>query len=336
MEKSINDEVKQVLALKQECIITDLTLGFEPEIEVSHKWNVLDRYRQTGIHYLGLALAGEFTSLETAVRYIARHRAMIQEQPDKYIIVDHVEDIFRAKQTNKLALGFWLQGTAPLANDIHMIETYYRLGIRYMLLAYNTRNAIGDGIVEKNDAGLSQFGFKVIEEMNRVGMIVDLSHGGIKTSLEAIEASNDPVIFSHSNAYGVAPHIRNLTDEQIIAIAKKNGVIGINGSALLLGIEKACAKKLVDHISYMTDLVGKSEHIAIGLDLIYFHDILDLFYQKAGLMTYPKGYMGSTDSLQPEKLDNIIEELLVRGYSSVDIKNILGGNFLRLAKEVWK
>lgn len=322
--------------IKNQSVIADLALGFEPEIEVSHKWDLFSRYRQSGVHYVGLALAGEFTSLDTTVRYISRHRARIQSEPDKYIIVKKAQDILTAKQQNKLALGFWLQGSNPLANDINMIETYYQLGVRYILLAYNTRNAIGDGVVEKIDGGLSQFGFKVIEEMNRVGMLIDLSHGGIKTSLQAIEASKDPVIFSHSNAYGLTPHIRNLTDEQIIAVANKGGVIGVNGLALLLGVEKSSSKKLVDHIDYMTNLVGNSDHISLGLDLVYFHDVLDLFFQKAGATTYPKGYIGSMDSLQPEKIDELIEELITRRYSDSSIKNILGDNFLRVAEQVWK
>lgn len=322
--------------IKNQSVIADLALGFEPEIEVPHKWDLFDRYIQSGIHYVGLALAGEFTNLETTIRYISRHRARIQSESDKYLIVEKAKDILTAKQQNKLALGFWMQGSNPLANDINMIETYYKLGIRYILLTYNTRNSIGDGVIEKNDAGLSQFGFKVVEEMNRVGMLIDLSHGGIKTSLQAIEASKDPVIFSHSNAYGVAPHPRNLTDEQILAVSSKGGVIGINGLALLLGSEKSSSKKLVDHIDYIANLVGSSDNISMGLDLVYFHEILDLFYQKAGSTTYPKGYLGSMDSFQPEKIDEIIEELLLRHYPESAIKNILGSNFLRVAEQVWK
>lgn len=326
----------KIKSIKNQSIIADLALGFEPEIEVPHKWTLFDRYIQSGINYLGLAIAGEFTSLETSVRYISQHRARIQNLSHKLMIVDKAQDILTAKQQNKLAISFWLQGSNPLANDIHMIETYYKLGVRYILLAYNSRNAIGDGIVEQVDTGLSQFGLQVIAEMNRVGMLIDLSHGSIKTSLQAIEVSKDPVIFSHSNAYNIAPHIRNLRDEQIIAIANKDGVIGINGASLLLGAEKSTPKKFVDHIDYITNLVGSVHHIALGLDLIYFHEILESFYQKALPTIYPKGYLGAMDSLQPEKIDEIIEELFLRGYSEANIQNMLGGNFLRVVAQVWK
>lgn len=332
----MNKLQKQIENIKNQSVIADMALGFEPEIEVSRKWDLLNRYHQSGFHYLGLALAGEFTSLETTIRYMARHRARIENEPDKYLIVNKAEDILTAKQQNKLALGFWLQGSTPLANDIHMVEMYYRLGVRYILLCYNTRNAIGDGVVEKIDGGLSQFGLQLIEKMNQVGMLIDLSHGGIKTSLETIAASKDPVIFSHSNAYGVTPHIRNLTDDQIKATHNKGGVIGINGLALFLGSEKSTSEGLVKHIDYMANLVGSTEHIALGLDLVYFHEVLELFYQKAGATTYPKGYVGSMDSYQPEKINELIEILLKRGYSESAIKNILGGNFLRVIKQVWK
>jgi membrane dipeptidase len=271
----------QIEKIKDQAVIVDMALGFEPEIEVPHKWDLVDRYRQFGFNHIALAIAGELTSLETTIRVISSHRAKIQSHRDKYLIVDHANDILTAKSENKLALSFWLQGSNPLANDIDMVETYYQLGIRSILICYNISNAIGDGIIEKVDCGLSQLGFKMIEEMNRVGMLIDLSHGGIKTSLQAIEASKDPVIFSHSNAYGVAPHIRNLTDEQIIAVSKKGGTIGINGASTLLGSEKSTAEKLADHIDYITHLVG-SDHVSLGLDMIYFHEILELFYENAG------------------------------------------------------
>lgn len=203
-----------------------------------------------------------------------------------------------------------------------------------MLLAYNTRNHIGDGITEKSDAGLSHFGKKVIAEMNRVGMIIDLSHTGIRTSLDAIELSKDPVIFSHSNAQKITSHVRNLTDEQIKALAKNNGIIGINSLALFLGTKKSSANKIVEHINHITNLVGTSDNVALGLDQVYFHEILEDFYKNYS-GSYPSGYLGAMDSLPPEKIDNIIEELLKQNYSTMSIKDILGNNFIRVAKTVW-
>lgn len=327
---------KIIQTLKQQAVIADMALGFEPEIEVPHKWQVLERYHKAGAHYVGLAIAGEFTNLDTTIRYLSRHRARFQNESEKYLLVDKAADILTAKQQGKLAIGFWLQGTNPLANDIHMVDTYYRLGVRYMLLVYNTRNAIGDGLVEKTDGGLSQFGHLVIQEMNRVGMLIDLSHSGIKTSLETIEASRDPVIFSHSNAYGIAPHVRNLSDAQIKAVANKQGLIGLNSVALLLGSERYSSEKLVDHIDYMADLIGDVHHIGLGLDMVYFQDIVEQFLQNTSPSTYPTGYLGSLDSFQPDNLDALIDTLCKRHYSSEAIMAMLGGNFLRVAQQVWR
>ena len=183
--------------IKNKAIISDIAMDFLPEIECPVMWDILDRYHQSGFQFLNIAVGGDLTSLDTAIRYIARQKSKIHGLNDKFIIVKTGDDILKAKQENKLALGLWFQGSAPLVNDLHMIETYYSLGIRQILLNYNNRNSIGDGILDKNDAGLSAFGFKVIEEMNRVGMLIDLSHGGIKTSLDIIATSKNPVIFSH-------------------------------------------------------------------------------------------------------------------------------------------
>ena len=331
----MNKDNAHIINIKKESIVADIAIDFLPEIEIPSMWNVLERYHDSGFHFLNIALAGNLTSVETAVRYISRQKNKIKSLDDKFIIVKKTEDIFKAKQDNKLALGFWFQGSTPLANDINLIETYYVLGIRQILLNYNTRNSIGDGILEKNDAGLSAFGYKIIEEMNRVGMLIDMSHGGTKTSLDVIEASKDPIIFSHSNAQGVNPHVRNLTDEQIKAIANKGGVIGINGMGVILGVEEPTAKKYIEHIQYISDLLGSVDNIAIGLDLIYFNEMLPIFFEKSGL-NYPKGYLGSMKGLQPEHIDEIIEALIDSHYSDEDIRKILGGNFLRVVSKVWK
>lgn len=158
---------------------------------------------------------------------------------------------------------------------------------------------------------------------------------GIKTSLNVIEASHDPVIFSHSNAQGINPHPRNLTDEQIKAVARKNVVIGINGMGLILGEDKPTVKKLVSHIDYISNLLGSVDNIALGLDLVYFQEMLPLFFEKSGI-NYPSGYLGSMDGIQPEQIDEIIETLLSQNYSKDSRIKILSGNFLRVASKVWK
>lgn len=323
------------LELISKSIITDSALGFEPEIEVTHKWDLLPRFKKAGFTYVGLAIAGEFTSLDETMHYMSRHRARIAAHPNEYIIAKTASDILRAKQENKLALGFWLQGSNPLGNDINMVQTYYDLGVRYILLCYNTRNAMGDGCIEPNDAGLSQFGIKVVEEMNRIGMLVDASHTGFRTTMDILNLSKDPIIFSHSNVNSLVPHPRNVKDEALLALAKNGGVINLSGLAMMLGQEKSSMTAYVNHISYIADLIGP-EHIGIGLDMVYFHEVLDLFFTKAGITTYPKNYVKSMDSAKPEDVMELTEILIQRGFSEKDIKGILGENYLRVVTQVWK
>lgn len=326
---------KLLNCIKQDALIADIAMDFLPEVEIPSMWDVLDRYHQAGFHFLNLAVGGELTSLDSAIRYLSRVKAKINTLNDKFLFVETVEDINRAKHQKKLGLGFWFQGSTPLANDLNLIETYYKLGIRQILLVYNTRSSMGDGLLEEHDVGLSAFGHRVIQEMNRVGMLIDLSHAGIKTSLDVIEVSKDPVLFSHSNTQGVHPHIRNLTDEQIRAIAKNKGLIGINGMGLILGVDEPNAHIMFKHIDYIAQLVGSVDNIALGLDFVFFHEMLPIFYDKSGI-DYPKGYLGSMKGFKPEQIDELLETLNAANYSEIDMKKILGENFLRIASSVWK
>jgi membrane dipeptidase len=219
-------------ALFNSSLVMDNSLGFEPEIEVPYKWDILHRYLNAGFSYVTLSIATDATSLERTLLYMSEQIAKINAEADKFILVKNIDDILRAKQENKLALGFMFQGTNPIAKNLDMVDIYYQLGVRSMILSYNARNAVGDGCAEISDAGLSRFGRKLIEKMNQVGMIIDLSHVGRKTSMDVMEISQAPVIFSHSDVYAIHPHARNLNDQQIKACAETGGFIGINGIGL--------------------------------------------------------------------------------------------------------
>ncbi len=334
-----NKNLSKAETLAEKSIICDLALGFEPELEVASKWDLIPRYLNAGFNFLGLAISGDSTSLETTMRYLARHRNRL-EQDDKIIMVNTVADIQLAKKLNKLAVCFWFQGTNALNNDINMVDIYYDLGVRYLLLTYNKRNAVGDGCAETHDGGLSDFGRLLIERMNKVGMLIDLSHASLKTSLDVMACSEDPVIFSHSNVFSVHPHPRNLKDQQIKVCAAKGGIIGINGANMLLGEKGATIEAMIEHIDAISQLVG-SEYVSLGLDLVYFHSVLELFFEKTNPGVYSKEYLSNMDpqswqSVQPESILQLIEGLQKRGYKNDAIQGILGENFLRVTKEVWR
>ncbi len=331
---------EKALNLYQQALLCDLMMGFEPEIEVSYKWDVLDRYSKAGFNYVSLAVATDATSLEKTVQYIAAQTAHINSAPDKYLLVKKPEDILRAKAENKLAVGFMFQGTNPLHKDFNMIDLYYQLGVRSMILAYNIRNPMGDGVSEAHDAGLSNLGKNLIKKMNQTGMLVDLSHTGYKTGMEAMELSEQPVIFSHSNAYNVYAHPRNLKDDQLKAVAASGGVIGINGLSGILGDDNNSLQNYIRHIDYIAQLIGV-KHISLGTDLIYFPEIFDEFMKNNAIFYsnhYTKAFRPITEwnNIQPEQIIEIVELLLQRGYSDADIKGILGENYLRVIKQVWR
>lgn len=323
----------------QNALKADLHLAFDPEVEIAGKWEVLSRFKKSGFSFVAITIAGHNDTIEMVIPYLARHRQYVLNNPDEFILVKNANDILRAKNENKLAISFWFQGSAALGNDINLLEIYHLLDIRSILLCYNTRNSIGDGCTEPKDAGLSEYGIQVVNEMNRLGMLIDCSHGGYNTTMEITELSKDPVIFSHSCAYGVHAHPRNLRDEQIKACAKKGGLIGVNSPNWFLGAEST-PEKLVEHIDYMVQLVG-SEHVGIGLEYIFFQERLDLYFQKKSgnfMQSYTQGKSKPShiSTLKPEQINDVIEMLIRKNYREIDIKNILGENLLRIAKRVWK
>ena len=180
------------------------------------------------IDFVSLTMGAEFSTTHDTLRLIAAERARIAAS-DALAFVETVDDITRAKEAGRLAIGFHFQGAGPLANDVDLIPVFYALGMRHMILSYNQRNRFCDGCNEPNDGGLSRLGMRAVDELNRVGMILDCSHLSYLSSMQIIERSSAPVIFSHSNAAAVLPSYRNIKDDQIIACANKDGLIGICG-----------------------------------------------------------------------------------------------------------
>jgi len=232
-----------------------------------------------------------------------------------------VDDIVEAKEKDKLAVILQFQNSLPIEHDLRLLEVWYKLGIRIMQLTYNPRNLVGDGCYEKTNCGLSEFGQKVVEEMNRIGLVIDLSHVAPKSANEAIELSKDPVIFSHSNAKALADVNRNITDDQIKAVAEKDGVIGIGTPSFIVKKdgEKTGTSVIdfVNQIDYMVKLVG-ADYVGIGTD----------YTEGRGPPNFC--FKSITD------LVDVAAELLERGYSDQDFKKIMGENWLRVFKRVWK
>ena len=238
-----------------------------------------------------------------------------------------------AQQQGRLVVGFDLEDTNPLGGEIGMIGAYYDLGVRSMLMTYNGQNLAGFGCHAPDDTGLTSFGRAVVEEMNRVGMMVDVSHCGYRTSMDALERTASPAIFSHSNMRAVWDHERNIRDDQARACAATGGVIGINGVGIFLGDNDISVAAMARHIDYAVELVGP-QHVGIGTDYVF--DTDDLNLELANAQIFPASYRGrQVDFFPPEQLAALEAELAGRGYPAADIAAIMGGNFLRVARQVW-
>lgn len=314
--------------------ICDLTLPFNAGYEGREE--ALERFHAHGVGFLSLTVGGDFGGTGTLMHNIADVLALIRARAERMVFTDSVDAIRAARAAGKLAIGFHLQGSACLESNPNMVALLYRLGIRHMLLVYNQMNAAATGCHERVDAGLSRYGLRLVAEMNRVGMLVDCTHTSYRATMEIMEASSAPVMFSHSNARALCDHERNITDEQALACARKGGVVGVTGVGKFLSAAgTSTVADMLAHIKYYAALIGP-QHIALGIDHVFY---LEQHYRwvAANPDRWPTGYPPPPwHYFAPEQVPALADALLDAGFSEADARGILGENFLRLAGEVWK
>ncbi|MGE5378885.1 MAG: dipeptidase [Bacteroidota bacterium] len=322
-----NEEVNRI---QQQSLVWDTHACFplKPNADLKE----LERYRNSGVNFVSINIGMDMDSFENILQVLAGYRNYIRSHAEEYVLALSVDDILSARESGRLAIAFDLEGSEPLLGNIHLISLFYALGVRQMLLAYNKDNRASGGCLE-GKWGLTDFGKEVVREMNHVGMVVDASHMSYQATMEVFEISRDPVIFSHSNPARLRSHVRNITDEQIKACAATDGVIGINGVGDFLGGTQS--EKVIEHIEYVIDLVGPA-HVGIGLDYVVDkQELMD--YVTGHPEIFPPDKMKDVMSfVAPEQFPEFTELLYKRGYSESVISDILGGNFMRVAKKVWK
>lgn len=308
----------------------------------------LDDYRKGGVTAATPTVRSNIgTSAEAIVKFGYWNR--LERERDDMLIVRRTDDILAAKASGKIGVILHFQGTEVLDQSVDIIDAYHALGLRVVQLTYNKRCHVGDGIEEEDNAGLSRYGRSVIRRLNETGIIVDCSHTGVRTSMEAIELSSAPVILSHANSRHIRNIPRNVPDELYKAIAATGGVIGVVGFPnFVTDNPRPTLDHFIAHIEHIAELVG-IDHVGLGIDYYlgqHPYSSTDKAIQKyeesvnrgvwsAGSYPVPP-YHYPAGIETPDKLWNLTSSLLARGYSDEDIQKILGQNWLRVYRQVWK
>lgn len=255
----------------------------------------------------------------------------IKDSYDIVHIVKKSEDFDIAKDTNKIAVLIGMEGLQAIEENINDIEKLYSFGVRHASLTWNEENKLATGAKGNNNRGLTKDGVKVIKKMEELGMILDVSHANEKTFWDICNVATKPFIASHSNCRSLCDVPRNLTDDQLKAIAMRNGVVGVNSYEEFVSsdLDNRTIERLVDHIDHIVDVIGIN-HIGLGFD---FAEYLNTDTLKHYANTYTYGVKGLEDTT---KAKNIIKVLEKRGYSKEDIDKISYRNFYRVIKDIIK
>lgn len=292
----------------------------------------LERYRNAGVNVVSLNVGFADMPWAEHLRVLSFMRQWIAKHPESYQLLSTAEDVRRCKGDGKLGIAFDVEGMCPVQKDLSLVQTFYELGVRWMLIAYNRNNSAGGGCLDA-DTGLTAVGRAIIDEMERVGMVLCLSHAGARTVADALEYARNPPIFSHSNPYGDTAHARNISDELIRACARKGGVIGLNGIGSFLGTSVKLVERLLRQLRYVIDLVG-AEHVGLSLDYAFDRAELEE-YVRLNSALFPVG-LAATEMVEPEAMGAIAEGLARDNLTDAQIHGILGENWLRIATRVWR
>lgn len=278
---------------------------------------------------------------EDSLAYLAAWNGFVARNAELFTLVGTVSDIDTAKRQSRIAVIMGLQ-SADHFRTASDVATFHLLGQRCAQLTYNTQNLIGSSCNDRVDGGLSDYGVAIVEAMNAAGMLIDISHCGERTTLDAIAASTQPIANTHGNCLALARHRRNKRDEMIRALAAKGGIMGISGMRLLVSdSEPTGIAQVVDHVDHVVKLVG-AEHVGIGTDAdLHGYDAMPADQNATMRATNKAARIArakiDTDGFSgPLKMYNLVEELVQRGYSDAVIKAMLGGNARRLLGVVWR
>jgi membrane dipeptidase len=288
-------------------------------------------------------------AFELVCRDLTRWEGEIDRHPDAFLRVRSPADLETARATGRVGIVYGLQDGVSFHDDVSRLEVLHRFGIRIIQPTYNLHNMLGDGCLAPEAGGLSRQGQEAILRMNALGILVDLSHCGRRTTADALAASSRPVAFTHTGCAAVADHPRNKTDEELKTLADKGGVAGIYFMPYLKPGAQPMAEDVVRHVEHAVKVAGE-DHVGVGTDgAISAVDLTpeykarfeaDIARRKQAGVGAPGEVAGVytfvPDLNTPQRIQKLGELLAARGHGASRIDKILGGNFARLFREAWK
>ena len=308
---------------------------------------MIENARRSGITAMNVTVSGG--NFDGTMRRVSPWLEYVSRYADTFRQVRTVDELLDAKKTRRVGIVLGFQDTTMYGQDISLIDMFHQIGVRVVQLTYNTRNLVGDGCLEPGNAGLSRLGQRMVERFNELGTIVDLSHCGKRTTAEGIKASKAPVGITHTGCRAVAPHPRSKDDEELKAMADRGGVVGIYMVGFLSPGRVSTAADLMAHIEHALKVCGE-DHVGIGSDLsITPIDGSAEYWSKhkqfvasriaAGIAAPaedPEILFNVPELNTERRMERIADLLSSRGHSDRVIEKVIGGNWLRLCREVWK
>lgn len=305
------------------------------------------RFREGGVDSIGLRIGGDTIfplvfktdrHLNATLQFTEAAIQEVEEAHEDAVLATTVKQMREAKAAGKQSYFLCMEGARPIEDHLEFLQVFYRIGVRRLQLTWNFRNMVAEGCGEKTSkGGISEFGVKLLAEVERLGMILDLSHIAESSFWSALDHYGGPIFVTHANARALCDHPRNLWDNQLEAIAKTGGVAGIVFvNHFIDKAGDASIDKLIDHVDHMVKVIG-IDHIGMGCDWMEADAELQSSSMQAYPGLYPPNYQRGSfpEGLsRPEDVPNLTAALVRRGYSDEDVSKIMGGNFLRAFEQV--
>jgi membrane dipeptidase len=342
---AVTSASSDVADVYKNAVVIDSLGGPFVDLEASHGPEVVAAIRQSGITAVNYTISER--DFEGTIKNFALMQALPEKYPDTFMIVRSHADISRAKRAKTLGIIPGFQYTAFLEDDPGRIEMFRNLGVRIMQITYNNRSIFGDGCLEPGNAGLSKVGTVAVRKMNEIGVAVDLSHSGPRTTAEAIAASSKPVLISHAGCAAIYAHPRNKPDDILKSLADRGGYFGVYLMPYLVASPTVPTHEhVIDHLLHAINICG-ADHVGIGSDGSIEKVVLTAAQKAAfdaDLASRKKLGIGAPgedrspyvpDLNGPDHMLLIAEELARRGQPSSVIEKVLGSNFQRVLSDIW-